>query len=189
MAKIQPTTVLLNDGSEITLRSPDAADAQALINFCTQIFATSKYVLTEPDEYTPTTDSQKNWIEEFHGKPGSVCIVAEHNGEIFANLDFKNKDRRRRSRHRGEFGMGILEAWRGKGLGKALLGRLIEWAKEPSNPVEKIELMVMEANFPARKLYQSLGFKEEGLIFREIKMPDNSYVNGIPMGLWIKKGD
>lgn len=185
MAKIKPQAIKLKDATEIVLRSPVAEDAQSLINYCTQIYASSDYVVTEPDEYISDVKNQKKWIEDFDGKEGTVCILAELDGKVIGSLDFRNNAGRRRIQHRGEFGMGVVKPWRGKGVGKALVARLVDWAKESTNPVEKIELMVMQTNDPAKKLYQSFGFKQEGRIFREIKMPDGSYIDGIAMGLWL----
>lgn len=85
--------------------------------------------------------------------------------------------------HVGNLGMGILQTYRGKGLGKLLLLRTIEHAKE-MNHLEKIELSVFESNTNAIKLYQSLGFENEGKRMKSRKI-DNEYDNEIEMGMFL----
>jgi ribosomal protein S18 acetylase RimI-like enzyme len=52
----------------------------------------------------------------------------------------------------------ILQKFRGKGVGKKLLEKIIEIAKE--RDFCKITLEVREDNLPAKKLYDDLGFKD-----------------------------
>lgn len=186
MAKIEQSLETLKDGTQIVVRSPQENDAQKFIDYCTQIFSTSDYVVTEPDEFLSDLEKQKNWIKDFDGKDGAISIIAEFDNQIVGNIDFRNKANRHRIRHRGEFGMGVLQEWRGKGVGKLLVQKLIEWAKQKENPVEKIELMVLAENTPAISLYRNLGFIVEGRISREVKLSDGSYIDGISMGLWLK---
>ncbi len=55
-------------------------------------------------------------------------------------------------------GMGIAPEWRGQGYGAALLGRLLERARELG--VRVVSLEVLEENSAARSLYERLGFRE-----------------------------
>jgi len=64
-------------------------------------------------------------------------------------------------RHVGILGMGILPAYRGKGLGKLLLQKTIEHART-INHLEKVELDVFESNKAAIALYTKMGFTVEG---------------------------
>lgn len=64
-------------------------------------------------------------------------------------------------RHVGVLGMGVLKSYRGKGLGKALMARVLRHAKEV-NSLEIVELDVFESNSNALKLYESFGFLVEG---------------------------
>ncbi len=63
--------------------------------------------------------------------------------------------------HSGSVGMGVLRAWRGQGLGEALLAACIE--KASAKGLTRIELEVYADNAPAIALYRKLGFVEEGL--------------------------
>ncbi len=63
--------------------------------------------------------------------------------------------------HCGSVGMGVLRAWRGQGLGRALLEACLE--KAFARGLTRIELEVYADNALAIALYRKLGFVEEGL--------------------------
>ncbi len=87
-------------------------------------------------------------------------------------------------RHVATLGIGILEPWRGAGLGRILMERAIAAARE-HEIVQKIELGVFSENTIARSLYDSLGFSVEGSRKRAIRQPDGEYCDDIVMGLWV----
>jgi ribosomal protein S18 acetylase RimI-like enzyme len=51
--------------------------------------------------------------------------------------------------------------------------------------VEKVVLKVSSNNTKAVKLYQSLGFVEEGRMTKEIKLEDGTYVDTIVMAQFV----
>jgi len=71
-------------------------------------------------------------------------------------------------------------AWRGRGVGRALLEGCIAWA-EASSVVEKLGLAVFADNEAAIGLYQRCGFAEEGRRLREYRMEDGSYRDDVLM--------
>lgn len=58
--------------------------------------------------------------------------------------------------------LGILEGYRGKGYGRALVNNLIQMAR--SQGIQELYIRVEDTNIEAKKLYESLGFKEMGNI-------------------------
>ena len=65
--------------------------------------------------------------------------------------------------HRCEVGIGIERGYRGRGLGRALMVRALEFARR--EPVLNwVDLKVFAHNLPARALYQTLGFEEVGVV-------------------------
>lgn len=84
--------------------------------------------------------------------------------------------------HVGVMGMGILSAYRGKGLGTQLLEKAIEHAK--LNGIEKVELDVYESNVGAIALYEKFGFVLEGRRIKSRKL-DGQYDNILEMGKFI----
>jgi ribosomal-protein-alanine N-acetyltransferase len=53
--------------------------------------------------------------------------------------------------------LGIAPRWRGQGIGKALVSQLV--AVLGTSGAERILLTVAPGNYPARKIYQKLGFE------------------------------
>jgi ribosomal protein S18 acetylase RimI-like enzyme len=84
--------------------------------------------------------------------------------------------------HVGVLGMGVLKAYRGKGLGTQLLEKSIEHAKQ--NGIEKVELDVYELNTGAIALYEKMGFTLEGKRVNGRKL-DGNYDNIVLMGKFI----
>lgn len=71
--------------------------------------------------------------------------------------------------HRGILGMGVLPAFRGKGLGGRLLAASV--AHAPKSKIEKIELTVYTDNISAIALYRKFGFTDAG-IWRDYRRID-----------------
>ncbi len=61
--------------------------------------------------------------------------------------------------HVGSLGMGVLPAYRGRGIGRRLLGACI--AKAWAQGVTRIELEVRADNGPAIGLYRAVGSEQE----------------------------
>lgn len=63
-------------------------------------------------------------------------------------------------RHRAMLGIAVIEQYRGKGIGRALLTRTLEQAA--ANGILRVDLEVRSDNLPAIALYASVGFLVEG---------------------------
>src|SRR5919199_151506 len=61
--------------------------------------------------------------------------------------------------------MAVERAWRGRGVGSALMEAALRWAE--SNRVEKVSLEVYPTNEAAVALYRKFGFAEEGRMVRQ----------------------
>ncbi|MBA2404840.1 MAG: GNAT family N-acetyltransferase [Bdellovibrionales bacterium] len=73
-----------------------------------------------------------------------------------------------------------------QGVGSAILGELITWAKN-SSKIDKIQLHVRATNEGAVALYLKHGFIQEGRLLKKIKISDDYYLDDLAMGLWVKK--
>jgi ribosomal protein S18 acetylase RimI-like enzyme len=62
--------------------------------------------------------------------------------------------------HCGRLGMGIIKEFRGQGIGKMLMEKVIAEARKRG--LIKIELEVFASNLPAVNLYKKFGFQFEG---------------------------
>jgi GNAT superfamily N-acetyltransferase len=57
-----------------------------------------------------------------------------------------------------EFGVSVVEGWRGRGIGRALIDHLERWAAD--HGIERMILNVSEANEGAVRLYHELGYRD-----------------------------
>ena len=57
-----------------------------------------------------------------------------------------------------EFGVSVVDGWRGHGIGRALIAHLESWAAERG--IERMILNVSEANDGAIRLYHELGYRD-----------------------------
>jgi ribosomal protein S18 acetylase RimI-like enzyme len=73
----------------------------------------------------------------------------------------------------------------GRGIGRRLLTALIEWARAMPH-VRKIELNVRATNARAIRLYRSLGFEEQGRQLERICIDDQTFIDDLEMGLFVK---
>jgi RimJ/RimL family protein N-acetyltransferase len=81
----------------------------------------------------------------------------------------------------GEIGMAVARAWRGRGVGSALLAAAIEWARERG--LHKLSLNVFPHNAAAIALYRKFGFAEEGRRVKQYRRASGELWDSIEMGL------
>jgi len=181
MAKLVPTTKVTHKGLQINLRSPELGEGEALLKVVKEIFRTSAHLLTQPDEFTFTTEQENEFIQSYLAHPDKIIILAEVEGEIVGMMSFAVGGKRRIA-HTGEFGVSLLPEFQGKGVGECMVKALAEWAR--ANPrVEALRLRVHAQNTGAVGLYRKLGFREEGREIRGAKMGPDSYDDVLLMAL------
>jgi RimJ/RimL family protein N-acetyltransferase len=176
------------DGRPYLIREADVTDAAQLLDHARDILREPQWSVTEPHEFRMTAEEEENWIRDFRRKPHSIMLVADVGGpgrpEIVGAVSFTTQSRFR-MRHRGRLGIGVQAAYRGVGIGEALLRALLEWAAaEPE--LERVELSVFAHNTRAINLYRKLGFTEEGRTLRAFKLADGSYYDDIQMVCRVK---
>jgi ribosomal protein S18 acetylase RimI-like enzyme len=80
------------------------------------------------------------------------------------------RDTSDKGRHKGNiYGVYVSPEYRGKGLGRALLSRILEMARNDSS-LEQILIAVATTQEAAKKLYGSLGFVTYGVEPRALKV-------------------
>lgn len=108
-----------------------------------------------------TEKQEKDFLDKvsrgYKNKTG-VYLFAEHNNKVVGSADVDLGDYR--EKHVGNFGIKIREGYRGIGLGKYLMSKVIELAIKKLKPTPKIiRLEVFANNKPAINLYKKIGFK------------------------------
>lgn len=176
----------LPNGSEITVRRPVENDAEPLIAHAHDVLSSSDHTATTLEEYKKTYDVPKEraWIAEMNAGEGTLALVADGPDGIVGMLSFRAEARRRMA-HWGHFGIGVHSTWRGRGVGRALLTGLMDWAADHPT-VEKVCLGVMAGNRGAYRLYHNLGFRAEGQRPREFKLGPDRYADDVQMSQYVK---
>jgi putative acetyltransferase len=100
------------------------------------------------------------------------CHVALHDGAVIGWCDIQPVFGHAR-RHIGTLGIGLLPAYRHRGIGSMLLSAAIATAW--SRGLERIELTVREDNANAKALYERLGFRDEGIQRRSMLVAGRHY--------------
>lgn len=85
-----------------------------------------------------------------------------------------------REKHVANLGIGVMDAWQGVGVGRALMAALLDHADHWAH-YTRVELHVYADNQRAIALYESLGFLPEGVI-RDSALREGGYVDSIVMG-------
>jgi RimJ/RimL family protein N-acetyltransferase len=65
-------------------------------------------------------------------------------------------------KHCGTLGMGIVDGYRGRGIGERLIHQTLEAIRKSDLGVERVELTVWGSNLRAIGLYEKVGFAHEG---------------------------
>jgi ribosomal protein S18 acetylase RimI-like enzyme len=112
-----------------------------------------------------------------HGYPQFVVVSADI---VVGWCDVRPNRTRVIYSHCGTLGVGLLPDFRGKGIGRKLMGQTIHAAF--AFGLTRIELTVREENVNAIALYKSLGFEIEGL-HRNAVCIEGQYENLYSMAL------
>lgn len=114
--------------------------------------------------------------------PDLQCIlVAEQDGRVAGSLEMI-RGAMKKNRHTALFGMALFPEFRGRGIGRGLLGLAEEWAKAVG--VSKISLAVFASNNAAIHLYRSMGYELEGCR-RDQYHIQGLYVDELWMAKWL----
>jgi putative acetyltransferase len=111
--------------------------------------------------------------------PQSCRLVAVAAGQVIGWAALHHVQAGLRRNHVRLLAIALLPAWQGRGVGRAMMQRLLDWADQWAG-VLRIELNVHTDNAPAIALYRSLGFVEEGR-HRAYVLKEGRYADALTM--------
>ena len=176
---IERTTAVLKNGRIATIRMAVPDDAERITDFVNLVGSEKRFVLRE--RATWTIEEERKTLAAADGI-GSIFLVAEVAGRLSGVLDIA-RGRSPKNTHVAEFGMACHPDCRRVGLGTALIGRAIDWARLAG--VRKVNLEVFATNKGAVALYRRLGFEVEGRRKREFLI-EGREVDGLLMARWLQ---
>jgi RimJ/RimL family protein N-acetyltransferase len=149
----------MSNSNNFQIREAIPADAEALRRYLMEFTAERCPFVFQRDS-TPSIADEEQFIRRHAETPNSVLFLGEVDQRIIGMLDFLTPTRPELA-HGGALGMSVLREFRRRGIGRALLNRLIEWA-EKRPMLRRVELEVFATNVAAIGLYEQFGFVLEG---------------------------
>ena len=152
--------VVLKNGKEALIRNAAGADGTAVFEVFNQTHEETDYLLSYPDENSIDSEQEAQFLEEKVKSSDETEIIAIVDGKVVGTAGIESVGKKYKVKHRAEFGISVLKAYWGIGVGKALTKACIQCARDAG--YEQLELNAVAANDTALSLYQSLGFEEFG---------------------------
>jgi ribosomal protein S18 acetylase RimI-like enzyme len=109
--------------------------------------------------------------------PHWVVIVAEENQRILGHA-FLDPMRLEAIAHVFRLTIVVHPGFQNRGVGEALMRDLMNWAKQAPH-LQKIELLVRATNERAILLYSRMGFIEEGLFRKRVRLVNGGFVDDL----------
>ncbi len=112
------------DGTVLVLREAIPSDARAVLDHVEAISQESEFTTMSPGESPMSPEEEEAYIRSCKDADNQVFLIGVVDDAIVGTLIFEG-GRRQRTRHAGEFGMGVRQSWWGRGIGTMLVERLI----------------------------------------------------------------
>lgn len=166
----------LSDGGQATLRLWAPADAEGLRALSLAVLEDGRGVVSSATD----VQSAEDWEQQLSKADADqwLGLVALFEDRIIGSAHL-NRFSPRLIRHVGMLAVEVHPDFQRMGLGQALMTLLVEQAERIG--LTRLELYVRADNDRARVLYRKLGFVEEGLRRRFVRLPDGRYVDDVVM--------
>ena len=158
---------------DVTIRAATAADAAAICLIYNQGIE-DRLATLETELRTP--DERREWMAT--RTPRQPVVVAETAGQVVGWASLNRFNPRPAYDHVADISVYIERAWRGRGVGRRLIERLVELGRE--HGYHKLVLAAFPFNAAGMALYERSGFGPVG-VYREQGMLDGTWVDVIVM--------
>ncbi|WP_437972300.1 GNAT family N-acetyltransferase [Sorangium sp. So ce260] len=187
---LDPHRAPLRDGRHCVIRQISRDDAAAQLELERAIVRARHGIVKHEDELPADAAAYAEQRERagLTATDGSaLCLAAELTGGGLVGEATLVRLRLRMVRHVGILGLGVHPEAQGLGVGRALVGRLLGWARAHRDAdggrVLRVELYVRADNVRAIALYRSFGFAHEGTRRGFVRGDGGAFVDDLVMGL------
>lgn len=147
-------------------------DAENLRHLIYEVENNAEFMLMERGERKMTVEQIRKQIENVQQQNNSVIFVAEQEEELLGYL-FAIGGNVKRKQHSAYLVIGILDDYRGKGVGTKLFQKVTDWAAKQQ--LTRLELTVVTQNEAGVALYRKSGFRIEGTKRNSLVINGKSY--------------
>jgi RimJ/RimL family protein N-acetyltransferase len=172
-------TVATKDGRALSISRAEVGDAAQLVSYVERAASESDFLSFGRGEFGVSVAEEESFLARLSDGQRGFMLKGIVGGEIASVCTVTRSDRPR-LRHDGTFGISVGRAFWGQGVGRAVSLAMLDVAREVG--LTRVTLHVREDNAKARRLYESVGFVEEGVIRRGFKLGAR-YFDDILMGL------
>lgn len=158
-------------GEHFIIRYPQKGDARSLVNYINTLSKEKTYILFQGEQIT--LDYEINYLRDLLEKisrKSAVHLLLIVDDRIAGVADIVMLDRTQR--HKGELGISIAKEFRGQGLGRLLLEKLINEATAQLLNLRIVLLSVYKDNTAGIAMYTKFGFETYG------ELPEGYYYKG-----------
>jgi RimJ/RimL family protein N-acetyltransferase len=148
----------MGERNEFAIRPAHPRDAAQLVALAEEVAAEPGGWLISDGGWRTVVD-ERRYLRALRRYRDAAVFVAETRDGLVGRMSL-GRDPHPASRHVADLGLMVAASHRRQGIGRALLERAIEWAREVG--VRKLELHVFPHNEAAIALYESFGFEREG---------------------------
>ena len=177
--KYEARTIDLVPEKRLVLRSPEAGDAEALIDYLRAVCGETEFLLCGAEEVTYTAAEERDFITAFLEDERKLLLAVFDGERAIADIGVEPVRDVAKMRHRAKIGISVRKEYWGRGIGSLLLREAERAARGMG--YERLELDVFAANSRALSLYERTGFVQCGCIPRAARLADGSYSDEIYM--------
>jgi RimJ/RimL family protein N-acetyltransferase len=147
-------------GIFMLIREIKHEDAENFINLIKQVETEANFMLMEAGERKTTPEQQRKQLERIEQQSNSTIFIAKQEEGKLVGYLIAIGGSVKRTKHSAYLVIGILEEYRGQGIGTALFQCLEDWAI--NHNISRLELTVVTQNDSGVALYKKSGFEIEG---------------------------
>ena len=171
MAVLEEKTLTLKNGKTLILRTCEAKDAEAFLDYHRAIASESNFTLLNL-ELPPDFQKMKVHYEATRVHPRDLLLHAFDGQRLVGQISLRQESPGHPVfQHVGIFGMSVREEFSGQGLGRALLEAMHRYSD--ASGFERIEARVRTENLRALGLYLRVGYQIEGVRRAMAKIGDS----------------
>lgn len=173
MASAAQTIAPLAARTRLTVRLATEPDVPALIALINQLASEARLLFVVPVDPETGAEDLRQFLVMTAASGNNAVLVATDGSEL-VGLATATGGVHPAKRAAVEVGIGVLEAHQGRGIGRALMAGLEDWARQAG--IHRLQLPVVTSNAPAIALYRKCGFSVEGTLHESARV-EGRYVD------------